>query len=184
LDKYQPPAARLLEFYESDSSVEADEDTDVEVGGDARTGLDAGGAAKSRRKTRSVVAKQSATTAAAAVSAVKATKKKKKRKRKTSPPLAVETLAIPTPQSREVELKEEEEDEATEEPPVVEDRSVRRSESPAAKRQRELVQKTTEDALRQGLEVQRAAAAAQAKMPVLNKPQFFRLKPRAPAVTR
>jgi hypothetical protein len=56
-DKYQPPAARLLEFYESDSSVEADEDTDVEVGGDARMGPDAGGAAKSRRKTRSVVAK-------------------------------------------------------------------------------------------------------------------------------
>jgi hypothetical protein len=45
-DKYQPPAGRLLEFYESDLSVEADEDTDVEVGGDARTGSDTGGAAK------------------------------------------------------------------------------------------------------------------------------------------
>jgi hypothetical protein len=31
--------------------VEADEDTDVEVGGDAGTGSDAGGATKSRRKT-------------------------------------------------------------------------------------------------------------------------------------
>jgi hypothetical protein len=112
-------------------------------------------------------------------------KKKKKRKWKTSPPLAVKTLAILTPQSREVESKEEEEeDEATEEPPVVEDRSVRRSESPAAKRQRELVQKMTEDALCQGLEAKRAAAVAEAKMLVLNKPRFFRLKPRVPAVTR
>jgi hypothetical protein len=110
--------------------------------------------------------------------------KKKKRKWKTSPPLAVKTLAILTPQSREVESKEEEEDEATEEPPVVEDRSVRRSESPAAKRQRELVQKMTEDALCQGLEAKRAAAVAEAKMLVLNKPRFFRLKPRVPAVTR
>jgi hypothetical protein len=42
-DKYQPPVARLLEFYESDSSVEADEDTDTEVGGDTGTGPDAGG---------------------------------------------------------------------------------------------------------------------------------------------
>jgi hypothetical protein len=111
-------------------------------------------------------------------------KKKKKRKWKTSPPLAVKTLAILTPQSREVESKEEEEDEATEEPPVVEDRSVRRSESPAAKRQRELVQKMTEDALCQGLEAKQAAAVAEAKMLVLNKPRFFRLKPRVPVVTR
>jgi hypothetical protein len=83
--------------------VEADEDTDVEVGGDPEAGSDAGGAAKSRRKTRLVVAKQSAATAATAVSAVKAVekrKKKRKRKRKTSPPPAVETPAILTPQSR------------------------------------------------------------------------------------
>jgi hypothetical protein len=46
-DKYQPPAGRLLEFYESDSSVEADEDIDVDVGGDAGTSPDAGGVAKS-----------------------------------------------------------------------------------------------------------------------------------------
>jgi hypothetical protein len=110
-------------------------------------------------------------------------KKKKKRKWKTSPPLAVKTLAILTPQSREVESKEEE-DEATEESPVVDDRSVRRSESPAAKRQRELVQKMTEDALCQGLEAKRAATVAEAKMLVLNKPRFFRLKPRVPTVTR
>jgi hypothetical protein len=89
-EQQQSIVDRLLEFYESNSSVEADEDTDVEVGGDAGTGSNAGGVAKSRRKTRSVVAKQSASSAAAAVSAVKAAEKKKKRKRKaTSPPTVV-----------------------------------------------------------------------------------------------
>jgi hypothetical protein len=58
----------------------------------------------------------------------------------------------------------------------VEDRSTRRSESPTAKRQRELVQKMSEDALRRGLEAQRTAATAQAK--------FFRPKPRVPSMTR
>jgi hypothetical protein len=73
-DKYKPPAGRLLEFYESDSSVEADEDTGDEAGGgDAGTGPDASGVVKARRRTRSVVGKQSASTIAAAVSAVKAT---------------------------------------------------------------------------------------------------------------
>jgi hypothetical protein len=66
----------------------------------------------------------------------------------------------------------------------VEERSVRWSTSPAAKRQRELAQKTTKDSLRQGLEVQRPGAATQAKMPVLNTLQTFRLKPRVPAITR
>jgi hypothetical protein len=160
--------------------VEADEDTDVEVGGDADTGADAGGVAKSRHKTRSMLAKQSVSTTAAAVSAVKAAEKK--RKRKASPLSTVETL-VPTPHSREVE-SEEEEDEAIEEPLVVEDQPTRRSESPAAKRQRELVEKTTEDALRQGLEAQRTAATAQAKMPTTIRPRFFRPKPRVPAVTR
>jgi hypothetical protein len=48
-DNYKPPAGRLLEFYESDSSVEADEDTGDEAGDDdAETGTDAGGAVKSR----------------------------------------------------------------------------------------------------------------------------------------
>jgi hypothetical protein len=41
----------------------------------------------------------------------------------------------------------------------VEERSVRRSLSPTVKRQQELVQKMTEDALHQGLEAQRAVAA-------------------------
>jgi hypothetical protein len=147
-----------MEFYESDSTVVADNDTDTKVGGDAGMGPNASGATKSRLKTRTAVPKQSTTTAAAAVSAVKAVEKK--RKRKASPPLVVETPVIPTPQTREVESEEEEDDdEATEEPPVVQDRPVRRSESPAAKRQLELVQKTTEDALRHGLEAQRTAAA-------------------------
>jgi hypothetical protein len=115
---------------------------------------------------------------------VKAAEKKKKRKRKTSPPPAVETPVILMPQSREVESEEEDDDEATEEPPIVQGRPVKRSLSPAAKRQRELVEKTTEDALRQGMEAQRAATAAQEKMSVLNRPRYFRPKPRVPAVTR
>jgi hypothetical protein len=163
--------------------VEADEDTDIEIGGDARAGPNAGGAAKSQRKTRSVVAKQSATTAAAAVSAVKAAEKKKKRKRKVSPPPVVETPVIPTPQTREVESNKEE-DEATDEPPVVEDRPTRRSLCPAAKRQWELTQKMMVDALRQSLEAQRSAAAAQAKMPTSIRPRFFMPKPHVLAVTR
>jgi hypothetical protein len=61
---------------------------------------------------------------------------------------------------------------------------VRWSESPAAKWQRELVQKTTEDALHHGLEAQQTAVAAQAKMPASIRPRFFRPKPRVPAVMR
>jgi hypothetical protein len=71
-DKYKPPAGRLLEFYESDSSVEADEDTGDEAeGGDAGAAPGTGGAAKmQRRMTRSAVGKQLASAAAAAVKAV------------------------------------------------------------------------------------------------------------------
>jgi hypothetical protein len=174
----------LLEFYESDSLVEADEDTDVKVGGDAGTGPDAGGVAKSRRKTRSMVAKQLSSTAAVVVSAVKAVEKKKKRKRNASSPPTVVTPAILMPRLREVESEEEDEDEATEESPVVEDRPSRRSESPTAKRQRELVEKTSEDALRRGLETQRTATAAQTKMPAVIRPQFFRSKPRVSSVMK
>jgi hypothetical protein len=163
--------------------VEADEDTDTKVSGDTGTGPEASSAAKPKRKTRVAAAKQSATTVAAKATAVKAAKKKRRR-RKVSPPPAVEMPTIPMPQSREVKSEEEEENEATEEPSVVQDRSVRRSLSPAAKKQRELVEKMTEDALRQGLEAQQAVAAAQAKMPVLNRPWFFRLKPRVPTITR
>jgi hypothetical protein len=133
----------LVEFYESDLSLEADEDTDVEAGGDARTGPDAGGAAKSRRRTRSTMGKQSASSAATVVSAAKAAEKKKKRKRKATSPLSVVTPSIPMARSREVESEDEEEDEAVEEPPDARDRPC-----PAAKRQRELIEKTSKDALR------------------------------------
>jgi hypothetical protein len=67
LDMYKPPAGHLLENYESDSSVEADEDTDAEAGADPATGT-----IKSRRSTRSTVAKKSASALATAISAVKA----------------------------------------------------------------------------------------------------------------
>jgi hypothetical protein len=174
-DKYKPPAVRLLEFYESDSSVEVDEDTGDEAeDGDARAAPDASGAAKARcRTTRSTVGKHSASAATAAVSVVKAAEKKGKRWA-ASPP-AVVTPSIPTPRSREVESEEEDEesekekDETIEELPVSE-RPTRRSESPTAKRQRELVQKTSVDALPRGLEAQLTAAAAQARMPATINP--------------
>jgi hypothetical protein len=185
-DKYKPPAGRLLEAYESDSSVEADKDTDAE----ARTDPNASGTVKSRRRTRSTVGKKLASAVAAAISAVKAAEqKKKKRKRKAASPLAIVTLSILTPRSREVESEEEEEsekekDEAIEELPVPEERPARRSESPAAKRQRELVQKASREALRHGLEVQCTTAAAQARMPAMIQPRVFWLKTRLPVVTR
>jgi hypothetical protein len=148
----------MLEFYDSDSSVEADEETGDEArGGDAGTGLDAGGVAKPRRGTKSAVGKQSASVVAAAVSAVKAAENKKRKRKVTSPP-AVVTPTIPTPRSMEVESEEEEEkeekekDEAIEELPVNKDRSTKRLERPVAKRKQELVEKTTEDALQRGLE--------------------------------
>jgi hypothetical protein len=109
-DKNKPPAGRLLEFYESDSSVEADEVRN----GDAGIDPDAGGAVKPRRRTRSAVGKQLASAVAAAVSAVKAAEKKKKRKRKAPSPPVVVTPTIPTPRSREVESEEEEEEEEKE----------------------------------------------------------------------
>jgi hypothetical protein len=173
--KYKPPAGRLLEFYESDSSVEADEDTDAGAGIDP----DAGGAVKPQRRTRSTVGKKSASAIAVAISAVKAAEqKKKKRKRKAASPPAVVTPSISTPGSWEVESEEEEEsekekDEAIEELPVTEDRLARISESPAAKRQRELVQKTSEDALRCGSEAQCTVAVAQERMPAMIKPRDF-----------
>jgi hypothetical protein len=165
--------------------VEVDEDTDAEAGADP-----AAGAVKSRRRARSTVAKKSASAVAAAISAVKAAKqkkkKKKKRKRRAASPPAVATPSILTPRSREVgsEEEEREKDEAIEELPVPEDQAARRPESPAAKRQRELVQKMSEDALRRGLEAQRSAAAAQAKIPAAIKPRVFWPKTLLPAVTR
>jgi hypothetical protein len=213
-DKYKPPAGRLLENYESDSSVEADEDTGDEAeGGDVGASPDAGGSAKVRRRTtRSAVGKQSASATAAA--AVKAAEKKKKRKRREASPLAVVTHSIRTPRSREVGSDEEEEesekekDETVVELPVherparwsesptasekdetvvelpVHERPASWSESPTAKRQQELVQKTSEDALRRGLEAQRSAIAAQARVPATIKPLVFWPKARLAEVTR
>jgi hypothetical protein len=68
--------------------------------------------------------------------------------------------------------------------PVPEDQAAKRPESLAAKRQWELVQKTSEEALRRGLEAQRSAATAQAKIPVAIKPRVFCPKTRLPAVPR
>jgi hypothetical protein len=101
----------------------------------------------------------------------------------------VVTPSILTPRSREVGSDEEEdesekeEDETITELPVHE-QPARRSESPAAKRQRELVQKTSEDALRRRLEAQQSAAATQARVPATIKPRVFWPKARLPAVTR
>jgi hypothetical protein len=67
---------------------------------------------------------------------------------------------------------------------VPEDQVVGRPESPTAKRQRELVQKTSEEALRRGLEAQRSAAVARAKIPAAIKPRVFWLKTRLPVVPR
>jgi hypothetical protein len=184
-DKYKPPAGRLLENYESDLSVEADEDIDAEAGADPVVG-----AAKSRRRTRSTVAKKSDSVVAIAISAVKAAEQKKKRKRRVASPPAVATSTIPMPRTREVgsedeeEEKEKEKDEAVEELSVPEDQAVGRPESPAAKRQRELVQKTSEEPLRRGLEAQCNATATRAKIPAAIKPRVFWPKTRLPAVPR
>jgi hypothetical protein len=186
-DKYKPPAGRLLENYKSDSSVEADEDTDAEAGADPVVG-----AAKSRRRTRSTVVKKSASAVATSISAVKAAEQKKKRKRKEASSPVVATPMIPAPRSREVGSKDEEgekeqekeKDEAVEELPVPEDQAAERPKSPAAKRQRELVQKTSEEALRRGLEAQRSAAATRAKIPAAIKPWLFWLKARLPVAPR
>jgi hypothetical protein len=93
-DKYKPRAGRLLENYESNSSVEADEDTDAEAGADPIIT-----AAKSRRRTRSIVVKKYASDVATAISAVRAAEQKKKRKRRVASPPAVVTPTIPTPRS-------------------------------------------------------------------------------------
>jgi hypothetical protein len=89
--------------------LEADIDTDTEVGSDAGMGPEASGVVKPRRKTRAAAAKQSISTATAKVTTVKAAEKKK-RKRKTSPPPAVRTPTIPTPLTKEVNSDDEEED--------------------------------------------------------------------------
>jgi hypothetical protein len=88
------------------------------------------------------------------------------------------------PYSRVVKSEKEEEDEAIEELPTAEDQPARRPESPAAKRQRELIQKASEGTLRRGLEAQRTAAPAQEKMPAMIKPRPFRPKTRISVTVR
>jgi hypothetical protein len=61
---------------------------------------------------------------------------------------------------------------------------VRRSESPAANRQRKLIEKTSQDALRRDLEAQRTAATTQARMPVAISSQLYRPKPRVPVTAK
>jgi hypothetical protein len=168
-------------------SVEADENTNAEAGADPVVG-----AAKSRRRTRSTVAKKSASAVAAAISTVKSAEQKKKRKRRAASPPAVATPTIRTPRSREIgsedekeeEEEEKEKNEAVEELSVPEDQAAGRPESPAAKRQRELVWKMSEEAPRRGLEAQRSAAAARAKIPAAIKPWVFWPNTRLPAVPR
>jgi hypothetical protein len=138
------------------------------------------------------VAKKSASAVATAISTVKATEQKKKRKRREASPPAVATPTIPTPRSREVgsedeegeKEQEKEKDEAIEELQAPEDQVAERPESPAAKRQRELVWKTSEEALRRGLEAQRSAAATRAKIPAAIKPWVFWPKARLPVAPR
>jgi uncharacterized membrane protein YdbT with pleckstrin-like domain len=129
------------------------------------------------------VAKKSTSAVTTTISAVKAAEQNKKRKRREASPLGVATPTIPTPRSREVgsedeegekeQEKKKEKDEAIEELPAPEDQAAERPESPAAKRQRELVQKTSEEALRRGLEAQRGVAATRAKIPAAIKPRVF-----------
>jgi hypothetical protein len=159
--------------------VEADKDTDAEAGVDPATGT-----AKSRRKTRSTVAKKSASVVAAAISAVKDAEQKKKRKRRAASPPPITTPTILTPRSREVGSEDEEEVEKEKDEAIKELPAAERPESPAAKRQRELVQEMSEDALRRGLEAQRSAAAARAKIPGAIKPRVVWPKTRLPAVPR
>jgi hypothetical protein len=123
-DKYKPPAGRLLENYESDSSVEADEDTDTEAGADPAIG-----AAKSRRRTGSTVAKKSASANATAIFALKAAEQKKKRKNREASPPAVAAPMIPTPRSREVGSEDEEGEKEQEKEKEKEKRRMRSSKS-------------------------------------------------------
>jgi precorrin isomerase len=84
--------------------VEADEDTDPEVGNDVANRQEASSTAKPKHKTRAATTKQPATTAAAKVGAAKTAKlevEKKKRKRRVCPSLIIETPVIPTHSTRE-----------------------------------------------------------------------------------
>jgi hypothetical protein len=68
--------------------------------------------------------------------------------------------------------------------PVPEDQATRMPESFATKRHLELVQKTSEDALRRCLEAQCNVVEEQARMLATIKPRVFWPKTRLPAITR
>jgi hypothetical protein len=100
------------------------------------------------------MAKQSGSRAVVTAAAVKTAKleaNKKKRKRKVIP-----TSTNPTLGSKEVE----EEDEATDDPLVVDNRAASKSPSLANKRQRDMEQHVTEEDLSRMREAQIAAAGA------------------------
>jgi hypothetical protein len=91
-----------------------------------------------------------------------------------------------TPRSREDgsedEEEEKEKDEVVEGLPIPEDHATRRPESPAAKRRRELVLKTSEEGVERGLEAQSSAAVVQARIHAAIKPWVFWPKTQLPAM--
>jgi hypothetical protein len=95
---------------------------------------------------------------------------KKKRIRKANP--------IATSQDIKVE------DEATDEPLVIDDRAAPRSPSPATMRQWELERQVTEEDLHRIKEVQLVASGVQAKMPTMVRARHLRLKLHATVVIR
>jgi hypothetical protein len=107
---------------------------------------------------------------AATVKTAKLEADKKKSKRKT----------IPTLTSKEIK----EEDEATNDLPLVDNRAALRSPCPATRRQREMERQVTEEDLYHIREGQVVAASAQAKMPVKIRVRPLRPKLRAPVVVR
>lgn len=119
---------------------------------------DVSSATKPRRRTRAATAKQPVSRAAAKAEVAKTAKleeDKKKRKRRPSLPPTVQVPTIPTPLTKEVE---DDEDEATDDPP--------RLLSPAAKRQQELERKTNKDDLCRMREAQWATAGMLERMSV------------------
>jgi hypothetical protein len=135
----------------SDSSVEADEDTNPEVGDDATNPPAASGATKPKLKTRVVIAKQSTTRVVPRSRWQRLPNLRRTRRERGGQALPRRSRHWSSPPlTKEVE---DDEDEATNNLPVVEDRTERRSLSPVPKRQRELEQMTSKDDLRRMREV-------------------------------
>jgi hypothetical protein len=152
-EDYQPPAVVLLKTYQLDSSVGDDEDSDPEVSDDMVDQPEASSATRPGRKMRAAIAKLSssrATVMAATTKIAKLEADKNMRKRKV----------IPTPASKEIE----EEDEATDDPLVVDNRTAPRSPSPVTRRHWDMERHVMEEDLHCIREAQVAAVGAQAKM--------------------